>query len=104
MHLLPLLAMTTLARAAIIEMYHDEGCWGYLGEVNVWDNTCASWMETEWKSFRVTAPGSWGQQISSYKHGVCVYPAVVCTSATQMGRCVDGYGRAFGSSLFEFCG
>lgn len=98
-----LLALTTPTHTAIIHYFRDSGCEGYLGEVNVWDNTCATWMDTSWKSFRIVAPGGGNQQISSYKHGVCVYPAVACTYARDVGRCVEGGGSAFGSSVFEFC-
>lgn len=54
------LALATATSAYVIDTYSGQNCGGSVQSVNVWDNTCAGWMNDFW-SIRVRGYGA-GQQ------------------------------------------
>ncbi|EJP61732.1 uncharacterized protein BBA_09294 [Beauveria bassiana ARSEF 2860] len=56
-------AFTT--NAATVEFYSDADCGNKVGDRDVWDNSCAT-ENPEFKSFKVTATGGWGQRLWTY--------------------------------------
>ncbi|KAJ9616071.1 hypothetical protein H2204_014112 [Knufia peltigerae] len=59
--LLSLGLTSTLGSAYVVQVYDDHDCTQNGREVNVWDNTCATWMGG-FGSFEVKAYGSSGQK------------------------------------------
>jgi hypothetical protein len=95
-------AFTMSANAAIVSMYSDKFCRDFVGERNVWDNTCAP--ERGFQSWRITTDGGGGQYIRSYSRNACVDPSTNCQDAQAKGFCHqavnnDGGSNALGSSV-----
>jgi hypothetical protein len=96
-------AFTMSGDAAIIQMYSDGSCRNWIGERNVWDNTCAP--ETGFSSFQITTAGGDLQIIRSYSQNNCATTATNCQYANNLNIChrainENGASNALGSSLW----
>lgn len=109
-----LLAGCSLTQAAIVSLYSGPDCTGDVqDDVNVWDTSCATWMNG-FQSFIITTPGGDGQFLMAYSENSCYGTTedldyYACQDATQVGECVNAYldgpnggSNAMGSSIF--CG
>ena len=96
-----------LSNAAVIKMFHGRDCQGgESGEVNVWDNTCATHMRNGFQSFRIVANGGGGQKISAFSHNACIGAVTVCVDAGNVGHCYNSVNNDGGSNAFAshpFC-
>jgi len=112
-HLLLVAALAPfLGNAAIVRLFRDVECTDEIQEINVKDNTCASWPKEGWRSYKLMTRGCPGQKITSYPGNVCVYPGIrdSCVDAVEskVGSCHitpgnGGVSHAIGLSLINFC-
>ncbi|KAK4444185.1 hypothetical protein QBC34DRAFT_442696 [Podospora aff. communis PSN243] len=98
-----IMVFTMSSDAAIIRMYSDGSCKNFIGERNVWDNTCAP--ETGFSSYEITTAGGHLQMIRSYSPNNCGSGETSCQFADSLNLCNRafndaGASNALGSSLW----
>jgi hypothetical protein len=64
------LAVTSQGSAFVMDVFNSEDCTGESRSVNVWDNTCATWMGG-FKSFKPTTYGGIHQKAYFFIPGNC---------------------------------
>lgn len=64
------LALATGASAFAVDTFSGPNCSGSSQYVNIWDNTCGSWMNG-FQSFRVVYYGSGGQNAHICRQNTC---------------------------------
>jgi hypothetical protein len=81
--LLPLLALAPLTSAVVVQVFSDESCTHLLTERNVWDNTCATFGDLGFRSYRRTYPGGTWQTLKVYTHNACAGPVSSAMDASR---------------------
>ncbi|KAE9364513.1 hypothetical protein N431DRAFT_474103 [Stipitochalara longipes BDJ] len=92
-------AFLSTANAAVINMYSDSNCQNYVGNRNVWDNTCAA--TGGFQSYMITTEGGDNQQISTYSPNNCSGSYLSCNGARSTGVCYASYNSAGGSNAIS---
>ncbi|KAJ9616072.1 hypothetical protein H2204_014113 [Knufia peltigerae] len=70
------LGLSSASSAYVIHGYSNNDCGGDGTEINVWDNTCATWFPA-FGSFKVVAYGSGGQIVRFHTANNCGGPILV---------------------------
>jgi hypothetical protein len=96
--ILALASLALTANAAVMTLYSGPDCTGTPQEdVNVWDNTCATWMNG-FQSFKLTTPGGDNQFITTYSRNACAGTSYNCVQAGDIGLCLNSFGVNFSGS------
>ena len=96
--LLALLASALTANAAVMTLYSGPDCTGFTQtDVNIWDNTCATWI-SGFQSFMITTNGGLGQVISTYSPNSCTGTPYTCADGVVTGTCQNSFGTNYSGS------
>ena len=95
-----LAAATAQARAnTSIRLYHDRHCKDEYRDIEVWVDTCATWITPGWSSYRVMnyEVFTW---INTFSRNACAGPVTSCADNTQFD-CVPCYTDGGGSNAIN---
>ena len=80
-------AFLSCTRASLVDLFTDDNCQDLLYNMNVYDETCADWVDT-FSSYRVTYDGGNGYKLTSYSSSDCdTYTA--CSSDKVTQQCIN---------------
>lgn len=100
------ITLAATCNAAIVQLYSDNQCNNWVGERNVWDNTCATMGEMGFSSYKITTSGGGNQVLSSYVMDACLCAVSSCKEAWKVGECVNAIieeGSSHAMSSYTFC-
>lgn len=91
-----LAAFVALADAAVVHTFSDGNCQNFIGETNVYDNSCSH--QPGFSSYIIIA-GPWSQQdLTTYSNGDCAGPQTSCNDAASVNVCYPAWDSAGASN------
>jgi hypothetical protein len=105
-------ATVPLARAVVLNIYSDDNCQDQVGNVNVWDHTCATMGDNGFSSFQITeTTPTYGLQLTTYTRDACAgwwtRPCVDPWDEKNVGVCykaINEHGASHALSSGDYCG